>query len=158
MCDLQRVDEFACRGQFGNDHCDRLKHLDLVFGIVAQRTVLDDQHTKYPAAAKDRNTHQRMVDVFAGLRAIGEVGVRLRVGEGERSRSRSYHPDEPLADTQSCPMYCFGSEPLGREKLQDLSRAHHVSRADLCYHLGCDNSNDAVEPLLRGARARHDVA
>src|SRR5215472_17474159 len=52
----------------------------------------------------------------------------------------------------------FRSEPLGGEKLQDLSGAHHVRRADLGYHLRGDNPNDAVEPLLRGARARHDVA
>src|SRR5262249_50813293 len=99
-----------------------------------------------------------MVDVFTSLRAVGEIGVGLRVGEGERSCSRRYHPDEPLADPQSCPMYRFRSEPLGREEFQNLSRAHHVSRADLCHHLGSDNPNDAVEPLLRGARVRHNIA
>src|SRR6516165_3022597 len=52
----------------------------------------------------------------------------------------------------------FRSEPLGREKLKDLSRAHHVGRADLRHHFRSNNRNDAVESLLRGARARHDVA
>jgi len=158
LCDLQRVDEFACRSEFGDDHRDSLKHLDLVFGIMAQRTVLDDQHAEHPAAAEDRNAHQRMVDLFAGLRPIGKVGVGLRVGEGERSRSRRYHPDKSLADPQPSPMDRFWSQPLGREKLKDLSRAHHVSRADLGHHLRGDDSDDAVEPLLGAARARHDVA
>src|SRR6516164_8416714 len=99
-----------------------------------------------------------MVDLLASLRAIGEVGVGLRVSEGERSRGRCYHPDKPFADAQPCPMDGFRSEPLGGEKLQDLSRTHHVSRADLGHHLRSDNPNDAVEPLLGGARARHDVA
>src|SRR6516162_5169011 len=99
-----------------------------------------------------------MVDFFTGLRAIGEVGVGLRVGEGEWSRRRRDHPDKSLADAQPCSMDRFRSQPLGREKLEDLSRAHHVSRTNLGHHLRGDNPDDAVEPLLGAARTRHDVA
>ena len=54
---FQRVDEFASGREFGDDHRDRLQHLDLVLGIMPQRTVLHDEHTEHPAAAEDRHPH-----------------------------------------------------------------------------------------------------
>ena len=57
LADAQSHPEFACCSQFGNDHRDRLKHLDLVFSVVAQRTVLHNQNAEHSAPPKYRNAH-----------------------------------------------------------------------------------------------------
>ena len=49
-------------------------------------------------ATQDRHAHQRMVDLLAGLGAVREIGVRLRIGEGQRAGGRGNLPDQPLAD------------------------------------------------------------
>ena len=155
---LVRVDQFAAGDQLGDDHRDRLQDLDLVLGVMAQGPVLHHQHAEDPAAAQDRHAHQRVIDLLAGLRAIGEIGMRLRVGERQRPAAGGDDPDQPLADPQPGAMHRLGPQPLGGEQLEHLAGAHDVGRADLGDHLGRDHPHDAVEPLLRAARAGHDRA
>src|SRR5207302_1814874 len=60
--------------------------------------------------------------------------------------------------TQPRPVNGFRPQPLGGEELEYLARAHDVGRANLGDHLRSDDPDDAVEPLLSGARTCHDVA
>src|SRR6516162_1283544 len=156
--DLKWVDEIAAGGKFSDDHGDRLKNLDLVLGVVAQGAVLNDEHTQHSAAAQDRHAHQRMEDFFPRLRPVRKVRVRLRIGERERSRCRSDYPNEALAHSQPCPMNRFRPQPLSGEELEDLPGAHDIGRAYLRHHLGGDDADNPVEPLLGGPGAGHDIA
>ena len=109
-------------------------------------------------AAQDRHAHQRMVDLLAGFRAIGEIGVGLRIGQRQRARGGGDPPDETLADPQAGAMHRLGAQPLGREQFEHLAGPHHIGRADLGDHFGGDDAHDLVEPFLRRARAGHDAA
>ena len=82
----------------------------------------------------------------------------LRVGERQRPRGAAIDADQALADPQPGAMHRLGPQPLGGEQLEHLAGAHDIGRADLGDHLGGDHAHDAVEPLLRAARAGHDVA
>ena len=84
--------------------------------------------------------------------------MRLGVGQRQRPRGRGDDPDQALADPQPRPVHRLGPQPLGGEQLEHLAGAHDVGRADLGDHVGGDDADDAVEPLLRGARPGHDVA
>ena len=40
------------------------------------------EDTEHAARAQDRHAHQRLIRLFAGLRAVGELRMVLRVGQG----------------------------------------------------------------------------
>ena len=134
------------------------KRLDLVLGILPPRPVLHDEDAEHALAAQDRHAHQRMVDLLAGFRAIGEIGVGLRIGQRQRARGGRDPPDETLADPEAGAMHRLGAQPLGREQFEHLAGAHHIGRADLGDHFGGDDADDLVEPFLGRARAGHDAA
>ena len=156
----QQADAFGRRGsrraatrsplgdQLGQHHGDGLQRLDLVLGVVARRAVLHHQHAEHPAAAQDRHAHQRVVDLLAGLRPIGEVGMALRVGERQRPGCGGDVADQALADPQPGAVHRLGLQALGGEQLEHLAGAHDVGRADLGHHVGGDDADDLVEPLL----------
>ena len=120
--------------------------------VVARRAVLHDQHAEHPAAAQDRHAHQRVIDLLAGLRPVGEIGVRLRIGKRQRPRGRGDDADQALADAQPGAMHRLGTQALGGEQLEHLAGAHDIGRAHLGDHLGGDDAHDPVEPLLRACR------
>jgi hypothetical protein len=155
---LMRIDQLAAGDQLGDDHRDRLQDLDVVLGVLARRAVLHGEHAERASAAQDRHPHQGVVDLFAGFGAVREIRVRLGVGQRQRPGVRRDRTDQPLADPEPCAMHRLGAQPLGREQLQHLAGAHHVSRAHLGDHLGGDHPDDAVEPFLRAARPGHDRA
>jgi hypothetical protein len=62
--------------------------------------VLDHQHAAHPAAAQNRHAHQRMERIFAGFRAVGEIGVAGRVGERQRPGVGGDVADQTFADPQ----------------------------------------------------------
>ena len=76
--------ELAGCNHFGEHHRRRLQGFFLFFGVGPPRAVLHHQHAKRIARAQDRNAEERMVDFFAGLRAIGEGRVRLRIRQVHR--------------------------------------------------------------------------
>ena len=55
-------------------------------------------------------------------------------------------------------MHRLGPQALGREQLEHLAGAHHISGADLGDDFGGDDAHDPVEALLRAALAGHDAA
>ena len=77
-------------------------------------------------AAQDRHAHQRMVDLLAGFRAIGEIGVGLRVGQRQRARGGRDPPDETLADPAAgCDAPPRGATPRSRTARAPRRRASH---------------------------------
>jgi hypothetical protein len=49
-------------------------------------------------------------------------------------------------------------QAFGGEQLEITARPQHVDRAHLRHHVGGDELHDAIEPLLRCDRLRHDLA
>ena len=76
--------EFARGDHLGQHHGDGLQRLDLLLGVGAARAVLHDQHAERVAGAQDRHAEEGVVDLFAGLRPVGEGRMRLRVRQVER--------------------------------------------------------------------------
>ena len=75
--------------------------------------------------------------------------MRLRVGQRQRPRRRGDDADQALADPQPRAVHGLRPQALGGEQLEHLAGAHDVGRADLGHHVGGDDADDAVEPLLR---------
>ena len=151
-------DQLAAGHQLGQHGGDGLEGLDLFVGVVARRAVLHHEHAEHAAAAQDRHAHQRMIDLLAGLRAVGEVGMGLRLGQRQRPRMGRDVADQALADAQPRLVHRLGLQALGGEQLQHLAGAHDVGRADLGHHVGGDDGDDLVEPFLRLAAAGHHIA
>jgi len=81
----------------------------------------------------------------------------LRLGQRQRPLMRGNVADQAFADPQPGAMHRRGIEALGGEQLEHLAGPHHVDRADLGHHLGCDHAHDVVEALLRCTRTRHRI-
>ncbi len=71
------IDQIARGQHLGQDRGDDLERLDIVLAVELLRRVLHHQHADHAAAALHRHTQEGVVDVLAGLREIGEIGVRL---------------------------------------------------------------------------------
>src|SRR5512145_443362 len=84
--------------------------------------------------------------------------MRLRVGERQRTRMGGDIADDAFADAKSGLVHGLLFEPFGGEKFEDFARPHDVGRAHLGHHVGGDNLDDAIEPLLSAAAGRHHVA
>ncbi len=69
---------------FGEHHRRRLQRFFFFFGVGAARAVLHDQHAERIAGAQDRHAEERVIDFFAGFRAVGEGRMGLRVREIDR--------------------------------------------------------------------------
>ncbi len=156
--DFERVDELPARGEFGDDHCDGLKHFDLVVCITPQRLVLDDEHAENPVAAQNGHSHQRAKGLLPRLRSISEIRMRLGVGQGERPCGRRDRPNETFANAQPRAVNRFRAQPLGGKQFEDLARPHDIDRADFGHHLHGDDLNNPVEAVLGASRSCHDVA
>jgi hypothetical protein len=149
--------KLAARHQLGQHHGGGLQRLDLLLGVVALGAVLHHQHAEHASAARNRHAHQRVIDLLAGLRPVGEVGMRLGVGQRQRPAMQRDVADQPLAHPEACLVHRLGLQPLGGEQLEHLAGAHDVGRADFGHHVGGDDLDHLVEPLLRRAAGRHDV-
>ncbi len=85
--------------------------------------------------------------------------MRLRVGQVERPRA-----DAAMVPTRPCPSFSCGKvdgfrvQALGGVELEHAVGAQHVERADLGHHVLGDLAHDAVKPLLRLERLRHQLA
>ncbi len=109
---LAGLDQLAAGDELGQHHGDGLQRLDLVLGVVALGAVLHDEDAEHAAAAQDRHAHQRVIDLFAGFRPIGEVGMGLGIGERERPRGRPDDADEALADAQAGAVHGLAPQTL----------------------------------------------
>jgi len=126
--------------------------------ISSSSAVLDDEHAEHPSAAQDRHAHQRVEDLFAGLGLVRKIRMRLRIGQRQRMRVRGDVADKAFADRQPGLVHGLLLEAFRREQLQDVSRSRHVDGADLGHHVGRDDANGLVQPLLPRHVAGHQIA
>ena len=139
-------------------HGGGLEGLDLLLGIGAPRPVLHHQHAERVAGAQHRHPEEGAVDLLAGFRAIGEGGVRLRLGQVDGVRLAGDEADEAFVGAQHGVVHGLAVEAFGRVKLERAVDAQHVDGTDLRHHVGGDQHDDLVEAVLRADRLRHHFA
>ena len=98
---LVGADEVTGRDQLRQHHGDGLQRLDLFLVVLAAGAVLHDQHAEHAAGAHDRHAGQRVVDLLAGFRPVGELRMALRVVERQRPGVGGDVADQALADPQA---------------------------------------------------------
>ena len=86
--------QFARGDHLRQHHGGGLERLDLLLRIGAPRPVLHHQHAERVAGAQDRDAEEGVVDLFAGLRPVGEGGMGLGVGQVDGVRPR-WRPGRP---------------------------------------------------------------
>ncbi len=150
--------ELAGRDHLGEHHSGRFQRLDLVLAIVALRLVLHDEDAERASRAQDRNAKERVIDLFARLRQVGEGGVRLGIGEIERPCRSGDRTDETLSHLQLRQMHRRLVQTFGRVKFEHAIGAQHVNRAHFRNHVLRNLANDPVKALLRLERFRHELA
>ena len=155
---LQRIDQLARRRQLGQHHGNGLQDLDLVVVVLARLAILHHQHAEHAARTQDRHAHQRVIDLFAGLGPISEIGMGLGVGQRQRPRRGGDDADETFADPQPRAMDGFGPQTFGGEEFEHFAGAHDVTGAHFGDHVGRDDADDGGQSFLRGPLPRHHVA
>ena len=98
-----------------------------------------------------------MIDFLAGLGAVGELRMMLRVVQRQRPAVGRDVADQTLADPQARRVDSRGVQALGCEQLKDFARAQQVDRADLGHHLVGDQTNDLAQRHFDGLGTRHRV-
>ena len=147
------IDDVAhpARGeQLGQQHRHRLEHVDLVVGIAPRQPVLHRQHAHRAAGSAQWQREQRGERVLAGLRAVGEGRMALRVRQVLHRGRRRRDADDALAHPQPRAPDRVRIEALCRGQFQRVAVAHRVDGAHLGRHLGGDQHR---EVLQRGAAA-----
>ena len=162
------------RGGFGAGFCERrelargdhlrqhhgggLQRLDFLFDIGAVRAVLHHQHAERVARAENRHAEERVIDFFAGLRPVRERRMALRVGQVQRVGFAGDEADEAFVGLQHRLVHGLAVQTFGGVEFQRAVMAQHVGGAHLGDHVGGDQHDDLVEPLLRRDLLRHDFA
>ena len=139
------------------DHGDGLQRLDLFLVVLTAGAVLHHQHAEHAAGAHDRHAGERVIDLLARLRTVGELRMALRVVERQRPGVRGDVADQALADPQARAMHGRGIEALGGEQLEHLAGAQQVDRAHLGHHLVGDQAHDFAQGFLGRTTTRHRV-
>ena len=49
-------------------------------------------------------------------------------------------------------------QALGGEQFQYLARAHHIARANFGHHIGRNQTNGLIQPLLSASPPSHNIA
>ena len=150
--------QIAGRDHLGDHHRRRFQRLDLVLAIMPLGAVLHDQDAERAAGAQHGNAEEGIVDLFAGLRQVGEGRMRLSVGKIERPGAGRDRADEALSELQLGKVDRTRIETFGGIELEDGIGTQHIERADLGHHVLGDFAHDAVEPLLRLQRFGHELA
>ena len=154
----REVFHLAGRKHLRQHHCGSLQRLHFLLGVDAVRAVLHVEHAERAPGAQDRHAEEGMVDLLPGLRQVGEGRVRLRVGEVQRARLCRDGADQSATDRESRPVHRARLQALGGVKLEHVVSAQHIDGAHLRDHVGRDQRDHLVEPLLSPDRLRHDLA
>jgi hypothetical protein len=155
---VRRSEQFFAGREFGEHHGDRLQRLDLFLVVGAEAAVLHRQHPEHATAAQDGYAHQRMEDLLAGLRLVGEHGVRLRICQRQRPGMRGDVADQTLADGEPGLVHRLLLEAVRGAEFKDVAGTRQIDRAHLGDHVAGDDAHGLVEPLLAASAARHQVA
>ncbi len=150
--------QLAPRDHLGEQHGGRLEDLDLLLGIKPSRSVLHHEHAQGVAAAQDGHAAERLVDLLARLRLVGEGRVRLGVGKRQGLGIRRDGADDALTEPHGRKVDGFPVQPLRRVELEPVVGVEHVDRADLGDHVEGDLNDDLVEARLGTNRLGHDLA
>ena len=142
---------------FGNHHRRRFERFCLVFAIGAHRAVLHDQHAERTPCPQHRHAEERVVNLLARLRQIGEGRMLLRVRKVQRPCAGRDRADETLAEPQLRKVNRARVQTLGGVQLEHGIGAQDVERAHLGHHVLGDVADDLVEPLLWPKRFRHEL-
>jgi hypothetical protein len=150
--------KLAGRDHLRQHHGGGLQRLDLFLDIGPLGAVLHDKHAERVAGAQDRHAEERVVGLFAGLRAVGEGGMVLRVGQIQRRRLAGDQADQALMRAQHGAVHRVAVQTFGGIEFERVVDAQHVAGADLGHHVGRDQHHDLVEALLGGDLLRHGFA
>ena len=152
------LDQLARSDQFGDDHGHGFEGFDFLVRVMTHGAVLHEQHADHAAATDDGHAHQRVIDFFAGFRAIGEIGVGLGVGQGQGAGMGGNIAHQTFTHTQTCLVYRGLFQTLGREQFQYFTGAQDVARAHFGHHVGSNQVHDLVQPFLGHSAPRHHIA
>ena len=150
------VDQFLVRDQFRQHHCGGLQRFDLDIFVPPRIDMLDAQDTDRPFAVDDRDAGKGMELFLARFGAVGEIGMRLGLGQIERLDIVRDRAGKPLAHGQPRHVHRFGIEALRRIKLQ-RTFAQQVDRADLARQAFGDDLDHPVELVLRMRAPGHHL-
>ena len=132
----------------GDDHRRRLQHLDVLVGVFLLRAVLHDEHAEHLAAALDRHREQRMIDLLARLRPVGERRVARGLGLVDGDVELGAAADEAFAALHARRVHGARVEAFAGEQLERAVLPLEVDRADLGDHHAGDLLDDLVEARL----------
>ena len=110
------------------------------------------------AGAHDRHPKKRLVDFLTGLRPVGKGGVAPRIGQVERAHFVGDKADKALADLEFGFVHRPRIEAFGGVEFERIVAPQQIDRADLRHHIGGDEHDDLVQPLLGRFGLRHDLA
>ena len=150
--------ELARGDHLGEHHRGGLQRLLFLLGIGAPRPVLHHQHAERVAGAQHRHAEEGVVDLFAGLRPVGEGRMALGFREVDRVGLAGDQADQALVRAQHGLVHRLLVQAFGGVKLERAVDAQHVDGADLRHHVGGDQHHDLVEAFLRADRLRHHLA
>ncbi len=142
----------------GDDHGRRLQHLDILVGVFLLRAVLHDEDAEHLTGTPDRHRQQRMVDLFAGLRPVGERRVARCLRLIHRDIQLGAAADETFAALHAHGMHGAGVQTFAGEQLERAILTLEVDRADLGHHHAGDLLDDLVEARLSVTGVGHDLA
>ncbi len=106
---------------------------------------------------QDRHAKKGLKRIFAGLRPVGEFGMMLRIGKIERLRRAGNLADQAFTHRKRGAVNGFRIKALGCEQLQHAT-ADEIDRGDLAHHVGGNERDQPVEPLLRRTLLGHERA
>ncbi len=155
---LRKCCQLAGGDHLRQHHRGGLQRLDFFLDVSALGAVLHHQHAERIAGAQDRHTEERMIDLFAGLRAERERRMALRVVQIERCRLAGDEADQAFMRAHHRSMHGVAVQTFGGVEFERVIDAQHIGRADLGDHIGRDQHDDLVQPLLGGDLLRHGFA
>ena len=150
--------ELARGDHLGEHHRGGLQRLLFLLGIGAPRPVLHHQHAERVAGAQHRHAEEGVVDLFAGLRPVGEGRVVLGLREVDRVGLAGDQADQAFVRAQHGLVDGLLVEAFGGVQLERAVHAQHVDGADLRHHVGGDQHHDLVQAFLRADLLRHHLA
>ena len=128
--------------------------------VGAVGAVLHDEHAERAAGAQHRHAEERVVDLLARLRQVGEGRMRLRVGEvaaaapRRRSGRPGRRPTRQRGVVHGLALQAFGRIELERRCRRAAHRREHTSAT----MLAAMSVTTLSSRCLGADRLRHDLA
>ena len=142
--------------QFGKHHAHGLQRFDFHLGIIARFAVLHGQHADGGFAAQDRHAAETVEIIFAGFRAIGEIGMGLGLGQRQRFAAGGDIADQALTHRQPGDVHGRLRQALRGKQFQHAI-AQQVDGGDLAAQFGRHQLHHLVKLHLRRRLAGHHI-